>query len=90
MRKDLFDNLKEISENYGLFRPIRLCLTDIQEIFDVILKLRDEIDRLEAEVNTLQEAWLIDESIQPDGSLRPSIVATIMRLQGRIDDLEAK
>ena len=49
--------------------------------------LLDEIDRLNAEVDALQDAWFIDEEIQEDGSLRPRIGATVFRLQGMIDAL---
>ena len=38
-------------------------------------KLKDRAEKAEARVAELENSWLVDESIQPDGSLRPSVKA---------------
>jgi len=52
--------------------------------------LLDEIERLQARIAELESAWLIDETIQKDGSLRPSISDTIHRYETRIAELETE
>lgn len=43
--------------------------------------LYDRVDRLRAENNRLHDAWFIDETMQDDGSLRPSLRDTLERLE---------
>lgn len=47
------------------------------EAFDDRAILAGEVERLRAENQRLQDAWLSDETIQPDGSLRPSVAALV-------------
>ena len=48
-------------------------------------KLEAKIAELEATIERMEDAWLIDETIAPDGSLRPSI----SKLLERLDEAEA-
>lgn len=38
-------------------------------------------ERLTAEVERMRDAWLVDEGVQADGSVRPSVSATIARAE---------
>lgn len=44
-------------------------------------ELTERIAQLEAENERLSNAWLVDEGIQQDGTLRPSLGATLRRLE---------
>ena len=81
----------------GLTKPttdpqIAMTMADDQEterfkeyLAEETKELADRIAELEVEVKRLSNAWLVDESIQLDGSLRPSLSATLARLE-RLED----
>ena len=56
---------------------IQACM----DLFDMVVdeyakevdKWRSSAEKAEARVVELENSWLVDESIQPDGSLRPSV-----------------
>lgn len=54
---------------------------DWTEAAVLVCGLQDKIDRLRAENDRLHAAWFIDETIQDDGSLRPSLTETLKRLE---------
>jgi hypothetical protein len=65
-----------------------LTLTDI-----VNDSIRKQLDALQSRIDDLENAWFVDESIQSDGSLRPSLLDTINRTkqeESERDTLQAK
>ena len=57
----------------------------VDKVFDALNTAEKRIAELVAENERLQDAWFIDETICPDGSLRPK-VSTLLN---RIAELEA-
>ena len=49
-----------------------------------IAELEAQVEELKLENERLQDAWLVDETIMPDGSLRPPV----SKLIARIDELK--
>lgn len=49
------------------------------ELLGHIKSLEEECRLAEEEIARLENAWLVDEKIQTDGSIRPSIIDTVKR-----------
>ena len=81
--KEFIAEARESITEPGVERYI--CIPVQLEMLDEIERLQSRIAELEAENDRLQGAWFKDETICPDGSLKPK-VSTLL---SRIAELEA-
>lgn len=62
-------------------------LTTVREQYEMqVGMLKQELDIALVRAEAMDDAWLIDEHIQADGSLRPKMSETIMRLTQERDE----
>lgn len=84
------DRLKEIVEKWEAFGLERALKEGFgREGYDIVTELisaRQTIADNKILLDHLESAWMIDETIQADGSLRPSISDTITRYEQTIAD----
>ena len=80
------ERLREIVEQweaFGLDRAVKVGFG--REEYDIV----SELLSARQTIADLESAWMIDETIQPDGSLRPSISDTIARYEKTMAEKDA-
>lgn len=76
----------EVAKQAGV--GVEFSKLDAIELLGYIKNLEEEYELIKSELERLENAWLVDENIQSDGSLRPSLTDTIKRAEKAEINLE--
>ena len=61
-------------------------LIEEPEYHALVAEAQKELAELRAEIQRLQDAWFVDETIAPDGTLRPTVSALVKRVDDADED----